>query len=142
MRFFLLLLVTFLLLVGRVNAQEVLGNTSVGVAGTDVITKAVTAYNDKDIDAYVACFSPNVKVYNAAGVLLYEGRDKLRSSLEAYFRTNPQARRKVIDRMNAGGRIVEREKITGLKGDSAYSATAVYELDGGLIRSFYLVGEF
>jgi hypothetical protein len=110
--------------------------------GGDMIVKAVRAYNAKDLDSYIACFSPDVEVFNASGVLMFKGADKLKEHFEAFFQANPGAKRKIIDRVVTGNKIVEREQLVGLKGAAEQSVTSVYELDNGLIKSFFFISEF
>jgi hypothetical protein len=110
--------------------------------GGDMIVKAVRAYNAKDLDGYIACFSPDVEVFNASGVLMFKGADKLKDYLETFFLNNPNAKRKILDRVVSGNKIVEREQLVGLKGAPEQSVTSVYELDNGLIKSFFFIGEF
>ena len=123
-------------------AQEASGNKVLTAAGGDMIANSVKAYNEKDIEAYLACFSPDVEVYNAAGVLMCQGKDKLRESFDALFRNQPNTRRKILERISSGNRIVERELVAGIKGTPEASVTSVYELENGLIRTFYFVAEF
>jgi hypothetical protein len=124
------------------NKTAVKPKTTAPETGGDMIIKAVRAYNAKDLDSYIACFSPDVEVYNASGVLMFKGADKLREHFEAFFHANPNAKRKIIDRVVTGNKIVEREQLVGLKGPVEQSVTSVYELDNGLIRSFFFIGEF
>lgn len=139
-------LVLIVLLTGyplAATAQEASGNKVLtSAAGGDMITNSVRAYNEKDIDAYLACFSPDVEVYNAAGVLMCKGKDKLRESFEVIFRNQPDARRKILERINSGNRIVEREQVAGINGTPEASVTSVYEMENGLIRTFYFVTDF
>ncbi len=114
---------------------------SAPAAGGDMIAKAVQAYNDKDVDAYIACFSPEVAVYNASGVLMFKGREKLKETFEAFLAANPSAKRKIIDRVNSGNRIMEREQLLGVKGQSEQSVTSIYEMENGLIKAFYFVAD-
>jgi hypothetical protein len=124
------------------NKTAVKPRTAGPETGGDMIVKAVRAYNAKDLDTYIACFSPDVEVFNASGVLMFKGADKLREHFEAFFHDNPGARRRIIDRVVTGNKIVEREQLVGLKGSPEQSVTSVYELDNGLIKSFFFIGEF
>ena len=124
------------------NKTVVKPKTPAPETGGDMIVKAVRAYNAKDLDNYIACFSPEVEVYNASGVLMFKGADKLREHFEAFFQANPHAKRKIIDRVVTGNKIVEREQLVGLKGAAEQSVTSIYELDNGLIKSFFFISEF
>ncbi|MBD0259526.1 MAG: nuclear transport factor 2 family protein [Cytophagales bacterium] len=124
------------------NKTAVKPKTIAPETGGDMIVKAVRAYNAKDLDSYIACFSPDVEVYNASGVLMFKGADKLKEHFEAFFHANPNVKRKIIDRVVTGNKIVEREQLVGLKGAAEQSVTSIYELDNGLIKSFFFIGEF
>ncbi len=124
-------------------AQEASGNKILtSTPGSDMIANSVRAYNEKDIEAYLACFSPGVEVYNAAGVLMCRGKEKLRESFGVIFHNQPTARRTILERISSGNRIVERELVAGIKGTPDASVTSIYELENGLIRTFYFVAEF
>src|SRR5688572_17181040 len=79
------------------NKTAVKPKTTAPETGGDMIIKAVRAYNAKDLDSYIACFSPDVEVYNASGVLMFKGADKLKEHFETFFHNNPHAKRKIID---------------------------------------------
>jgi hypothetical protein len=124
------------------NKTAVKPKTTAPETGGDMIVKAVRAYNAKDLDTYIACFSPDVEVFNASGVLMFKGADKLKEHFETFFHDNPGAKRRIIDRVVTGNKIVEREQLVGLKGAAEQSVTSVYELDNGLIKAFFFIGEF
>jgi len=123
------------------NKTAVKPKATTPTTGGDMIVKAVRAYNEKDLDAYVACFSPDVEVFNASGVLMFKGADKLKDHFETFFQNNPKVKRRIIDRVVTGNKIMEREELVGLTG-GGQSVTSVYELDNGLIKSFFFIGEF
>ena len=124
------------------NKTVIKPKTTAPETGGDMIMKAVRAYNAKDLDSYIACFSPDVEVYNASGVLMFKGTDKLKEHLEAFFHENPSAKREIIERVVSGNKIVEREQLVGVKGATEQSVTSIYELDNGLIKSFFFIVEF
>ena len=56
----------------------------------DVVDRQVRAYNARDIDGFVACYSEEVIIEDARGALLMRGRDTVRNEYSPFFRDNPE----------------------------------------------------
>ncbi len=51
----------------------ILAARAVAFVGVDVVQRQVDAYNRRDIDGFVACYSDNAVVEDGVGTVLMEG---------------------------------------------------------------------
>jgi hypothetical protein len=98
-----------------------------------IVDRQVRAYNDRDLDGFVACYAEAVVVENADGEVVIRGRDELRERYGRLFASAPSLRAEVATRIRVGSFVVDEERITG-RPDGELHAVAIYRLDGdGLI---------
>ncbi|PJI37937.1 nuclear transport factor 2 family protein [Ferrovibrio sp.] len=107
------------------------------------VQRQLDAYNAKDIDAFMACWVADAKIYAHPDTLLADGAAAIRARHEARFReTNLFGR--LIQRMSAGNTVVDREVVTRTfpEGVGQVDVIAIYELAGGKItRAWFVMGE-
>jgi hypothetical protein len=104
-----------------------------------VIQKQWNAYNSRNINAYVNCFSEDVEVYMFPKQLLYKGKDKLREHYENFFQITPDLYGEVQNRSVNGNVVKEEVLITRAKKTEPAKATIVYEVEDGLITKMYFL---
>jgi len=61
---------------------------------SDPVKRQVDAYNRKDIDEFVACYSLHVVIEDATGAIVMRGHDAMRAAYSKLFRASPNYRRK------------------------------------------------
>ncbi len=100
------------------------------------------AYNARDIDAFVECFSPNVELFDLkSGASRGQGRAKMREDYGALFERASELCARVTHRGIVGNVAFDREVVTGLR-DVPVHAMAIYEVaDDGLISRVWFVIE-
>jgi len=107
------------------------------------VQRQLDAYNAKDIDAFMACWTADAKIYAHPDTLLADGAAAIRARYEARFQeTNLFGR--LIQRMSAGNTVVDREVVTRTfpEGVGQVDVIAIYELAGGKIaRAWFVMGE-
>ena len=103
----------------------------------DVVQEQVEAYNARDLERFVATYSEDVKLYrpNQTEPAIV-GRQALREFYATQRFHLPALHAEILDRMVLGNKVVDHERITGLR-DHPIEAAAVYEVSGGLIRSVW-----
>ena len=97
------------------------------------------AYNNGDIDAFVACYAPDVEVYLQGGPLLYRGLDALRERYEPYFAANPELHAALLYRMIHGGFAIDHEHVTGRTDGEELFAIAIYEVVDEKIQRVWFI---
>ena len=99
----------------------------------DAVERQVRAYNERDVDEFVACYAEAVGVEDGDCAVLMSGRDEMRERYSRLFESAPSLRAEIVTRIRVGSYVVDEEQITG-RPDGDVHAIAVYRLDGdGLI---------
>ena len=120
-------IVLFLLSATAVMSQD--------VSPTEVIDTQLKAYNDRDIDAFVATYSEHVQCYEYAQTNPFlEGKQALKVSYGAMFQTSPDLHAESSNRIVQGNRVIDHETAEGINGRSAIQVVVIYEVNEGLIQ--------
>jgi hypothetical protein len=98
----------------------------------DPVEAQLEAYNARDIDRFVVCFTEDVIVEDARGARLLEGREAFHASYAAMFAASPALHCRVVTRLRAGAFVVDEERVTG-RGDAELHVIVVYTLRDDLI---------
>lgn len=105
-----------------------------------VVERQLQAYNDKNIDLFMGCYSEDVKIYDFPDTLTMEGQEAMRSRYQKLFETYPTMLATVDKRIIHGKYVVDHEQITGRLADGAIlEAVAMYEIkDDIIIKVWFL----
>ena len=93
----------------------------------DAVARQERAYNEHDLDAFVACYAAGVVIEDADGNVLMAGRDEMRERYGLLFAASPDVRAKVT-RIRVGSYVLDEEWVTG-RPDGEVHAVAIYRLD-------------
>ncbi len=96
-----------------------------------IVQKQLEAYNARDIDAFMATYSENVKLYNYPNQLFLEGQEKMRERYGTFFENTPDLYCEVKNRIVIGNKVIDEEYVT--VNGSKVSAVAIYEVENGKI---------
>ncbi len=107
----------------------------------DVVQQQVNAYNARDIDAFLATYSPRIKIFDHPDSLLWSGLEEMRNVYTHRFESAPQLHCEIINRIVFGNFVIDREKVTGLPDDQVINAVAIYEVQEGLIQQVWFLRE-
>lgn len=99
----------------------------------DPTERQLVAYNARDIDAFVTCFTEDVVVEGALGEPILKGREELRARYGAMFAAYPELHCEVVSRIHVGDFVLHEERIGGRKPEGEH-AVAIYQVAGYLIR--------
>ncbi len=106
----------------------------------DVVAAQLKAYNDKALDAFMACWHPEAEFYAHPDDLLAKGHAQVRARHELRF-TEPDLHGELISRIALGDRVVDQERVTrnmdGVK--MVLDVVAIYEIIDGLIRRAWFI---
>lgn len=98
-----------------------------------VVQRQLQAYNDKNIDLFMACYSEDVQIYDFPHTLTMEGQAAMREHYQKLFHTYPNMIATVDKRIIHGKYIIDHEKITGRLEGSILEAVAMYEIKDNII---------
>jgi hypothetical protein len=102
-------------------------------AADDTVERQVRAYNERDLEEFVACYSQDVFVEDGDGGVLISGRDEMRERYGRLFERSPDLHAEILTRIRVGSYVVDEERVTG-RPDGDMRAVVVYRLDDdGLI---------
>lgn len=99
------------------------------------------AYNARQLAPFVACYTEDVECFRppqAEPVL--SGRAALAAHYAANRFNLPQLHAELVSRMVLGNKVVDHERITGVR-PQPFEAAVVYEVQGGLIRRVWFFNE-
>ncbi|TJY36169.1 nuclear transport factor 2 family protein [Pontimicrobium aquaticum] len=96
-----------------------------------IVQKQLEAYNNRDIDAFMATYSKNVKLYNYPNELQTDGAQQMRKRYEQWFNQTPDLRAFIKKRIVIGNKIIDEEQVTA--NGQIFNAVAIYEVENGLI---------
>ena len=96
-----------------------------------IVQKQLDAYNSKDVTAFMASYSQDIKLYNYPNELLSEGQDQMRKDYISWFQLTPDLKASVNKRIVIGSKVIDEEQITA--NGKVFNTVAIYEVENGLI---------
>jgi hypothetical protein len=106
-------------------------------AAVEVVQRQVDAYNARDLERFVAQFGDAVQVFRPPSP---EPAISGKARLAEYYAANrfnlPALRADILGRMVLGSRVIDHERIHGVR-DQPFEVAAVYDVVDGLIRTVW-----
>lgn len=96
-----------------------------------IVQQQLDAYNARNIDAFAATYSKNVKVYYYPNKLSYEGIDNLKKGYASFFENTPDLHCEIKNRIVYGNKVIDEELV--LMNGEKIKAVAIYEVENGKI---------
>jgi hypothetical protein len=101
------------------------------------VQRQLDAYNARDIERFAAEYTEDVQVFRPPAVEpVLSGKAAFAEHYAKNRFTNSALHATVVNRMVAGSRVVDHERIVGLEAD-VVEAIAVYEVEAGLIKKVW-----
>jgi hypothetical protein len=104
-----------------------------------VVQRQLQAYNDKNIDLFMACYSEDVKIYDFPHTLTMDGQEAMRERYHKLFATYPNMIATVDKRIFHGKYVIDHEEITGRLEGAIIQAVAMYEIKDDLITKVWFL---
>ncbi|CAB4592749.1 MAG: hypothetical protein F2534_19810 [Actinobacteria bacterium] len=101
------------------------------LAADHPVNRQLAAYNDHDLERFVACFHPTCRLVAADGTVRAAGHDQLREAYTPVFAV-PGRRAVILDRIALGDWVVDHEEVWNDAGDR-FEALVTYRLADGEI---------
>lgn len=100
----------------------------------DPVARQVDAYNARDLDALLDCYSRDAIVEDATGKIAMRGREAMRRTYDELFSESPDLQAEIITRIRVGEYVIDEEVVTGRRGSSEPVRVAVvYHVANGVI---------
>jgi len=105
----------------------------------DLVQRQLDAYNARDLDAFVATYADDVRVYRLPGAApVLDGK----AMLAEHYRTKrfnlPKLHADLVARIELGNKVIDHERVHGVR-DEPFEALAIYEVVDGVIRTVWFV---
>ncbi len=119
------------------TAHDAEGN----MTGTEIPSKTspealaqrqLSAYNARDVEAFLEPYSDDVEVYDYPGKLLYTGKARMRERYTGLFAASPNLHCELLGRMVLDNVVIDHEHLTGHR-DGVTKAIAIYTVRDGRI---------
>lgn len=107
--------------------------------GESVVQRQLQAYNDKNIDLFMGCYSEDVQIYDFPNTLTMEGQEAMRSRYQNLFESFPNMIATVGKRIFHGQYVIDHEEITGRFEGAVLNAVAIYEIRDDLITKVWFL---
>jgi hypothetical protein len=103
------------------------------------VQRQLDAYNARDIDRFCAEYADDVRVFIPPALEpVLQGKAAFAAHYAGKRFTNPRLHAEVVNRIVSGRRVVDHERVRGLRdGDEVVEAIAVYDVDGDVIRTVW-----
>ena len=104
---------------------------------TELAQAQLMAYNAKDLDSFVACYSEDVRVWRMpADAPHLIGREAFRASYRSGTFAQPQVQAEVAQRIVMGNIVIDHELVHG-RGEQPQQVAVVYHCRDGLIAEVH-----
>jgi hypothetical protein len=98
----------------------------------DPVEAHVRAYNERDLNRFVASYAADCIIEDARGTVVARGHADLRARFGRIFDENPELHCEILHRARVGEYVVDEEHITGRYGGEQYGVV-VSHISGGVI---------
>ncbi|WP_299209330.1 nuclear transport factor 2 family protein [uncultured Dokdonia sp.] len=105
-----------------------------------IVQKQLDAYNNRDIDSFVAMHAPDAELYIFSETVPFvKGQAQLRATYSEIFENSPTLFSKLIHRIVLGNKVIDHEEITGRKGVDVLEFIAIYEVNEVVITKAHFI---
>ncbi len=104
------------------------------------VQRQLDAYNARDLERFMAQYASDVQIFRPPQTApTLSGAVAMAEHYAAHRFNLPQLHAELINRMVLGNKVVDHERITGVRPEP-FDAAAVYEVDGELITKVWFFG--
>ncbi len=80
----------------------------------DPVQEQVDAFNDRDVERFLAAYSPDAVIEDGMGNVTAKGHDALRAMYAPLFEHSPNLHVRVAHRIHVGEYVIDDEYVSGL----------------------------
>ena len=107
-----------------------------------VVQRQLDAYNARDVDALVAIYADDARLYEHPDKLVAQGAAALRARFSQRF-TEPNLHAALLNRIVSGNRVIDHECVTRTfpEGPGEIELVMIYEVaDGRIAQAWSIIG--
>ncbi len=79
-----------------------------------VVQEFIDAFNARDVDRVVGCFSADAVMQNDPGTVFAQGEEAIRAHFGGFLPQSPNLHSEILSRIHVGSWVVQEEHVTGL----------------------------
>lgn len=106
-----------------------------------LVQAQLDAYNAQDVERFMKAYAADAVLAAYNGAVLAEGADAIRARHENLFKSFPQNRATLINRIAFGNFVIDHEDVSRAPGGERFQVAAVYTIKNGLIARVDFVRE-
>jgi hypothetical protein len=105
------------------------------------VDKQLEAFDEKDLEAFLECYSDDIKAYMLeSNELMSDGKDQLKKSMEESFKSKPNAKTIVAERITQNNLVIDLEEIIDYIEGKIVKSVAIYEIKDEKISKIWFGG--
>ncbi|MFN4310724.1 MAG: nuclear transport factor 2 family protein [Ferrovibrio sp.] len=115
---------------------------AIAEAAEAIVQKQLDAYNARNIEAFMACWAEEARIYEFPNRLLADGAAEIRARHMVRFQ-EPDLFGRLVSRMSVVNRVIDREVVTRNfpEGRGQIDVIGIYELAGRKIaQAWFIMG--
>lgn len=101
-----------------------------------LVQQQLNAYNGHDLEAFLAPYADDVKIYQFPDTLIMKGKDDMRKHY-LLIEKHPSLHCEILHRIIQGNTIIDHEKVT--HDGNIVNGTVIYKLEGNKIKTVYFL---
>jgi hypothetical protein len=103
-----------------------------------IVQRQLEAYNRRDLDAFLACYADDARLWRAPATLTESGREALRARYQRRLDGAPALHATILQRIVLGRFVVDHERVTGVP-EGLLETVVTYEVVGGrIVNAWFL----
>jgi hypothetical protein len=106
-----------------------------------IVQGQLDAYNNQDLEMFLSFFSDKIEVYNFPNELIYIGIQKMKYYYENAWKSNPNQKAIVNERMLLDKTVIDKELVTGRADNIDLNVIAMYTIENNLISKVFFIRE-
>ena len=113
--------------------------TEIEKSALKVANQQLTAYNNRDIDAFADAYSDSIKIYTFPDKLNYVGKETLRKRYGDMFERCPNLHCTLVSETVKGNKVIHEESVIFDDPEKPVHAVAIYIVENGKITAAYFL---
>lgn len=102
-------------------------------ASAELIQRQLDAYNNQNIEAFLACYAEDAVLAGLNGDITHRGLAAIRKRHEDLFYEFPRNHARLMNRIDLGTTVIDHEQVERAPGGDKFEVAAIYTIKGGKI---------
>jgi Imidazolonepropionase and related amidohydrolases len=120
-----------------INKGELLDPNNIIITTPEyLVQQQLNAYNGHNLEAFLAPYADDVKIYQFPDTLIMNGKDEMRNHY-LLIEKHPSLHCEILHRIKQGNTIIDQEKVT--HDGNIVNGTVIYRVEGSKIKTVYFL---